>query len=499
MSSDARTDIDRAEAFLEAGDLAAARRLCDAILAADPSQIEANHLVGAALQRSGELHAALARFEIVTSADPSHGDAWFRRGAVLIALARFTDAASCLRRLLALWPDDGEGLLQYGFCLCCLGDFDAARPALEQAHARIPDDDSVLFLLAMTMTWTGDPARALIPFEALTSRSPDFAAGWNGRGLLLLLLGRYGEGWPMHEWRLKLTGNEGPARIDRHPRWRSGMEARGKTVLLHGDVGLGDIIQLARYVPMVAASGVRVVLRVPRELIGVMGSLPGVAAIIGDSVPLPHFDLQCPIMSLPFAFGTTLETIPAHGPYLWPKPDVVATWRARFTAVHGLRVGLAWAAAPRLSQISNQAFARRKSTSLATLAPLGQVQSVTFVMLQMGLAANEARPPPANMALLDMTGEIKDFEDTAAIIANLDLVISVDTSVAHMAGAMGKPVWLMNVFDTDWRWMLNRDDNPWYPTMRIFRQPVSGDWISVAADVAAALRGVVMERGRSVP
>ena len=487
----ARKDrIERAEALLAAGRIAEARQICEAVAPEDPSHTEANYLLGVAHMALGELEAAHDRFETVTLADPSHEDGWLRRGAALIAAARFSEAATCLRTLLALCPDDSAGLMHYGFCLSCLGDFEAAVPILEQAHTLTPDDDTVLFLYATALTWTAAPARAMRCLEMLTERSPDFAAGWIGKCLVHLLVGEYEIGWRLHEWRLKLPEHDATALIDATKRWHGGQDQRGKTVLLHADASFGDIIQFCRFVPAAAAKGVRVLLRVAPPLARLMRSLPDVEAIFVEDAPLPAFDLQCPIMSLPLVFGTTLETIPGRVPYLSATADLVETWSNRLAGVRGFRVGLVWAAAPRADQVTARAFGRRKSMSLAALAPLASVPDVTFVALQIGSAAREAQQPPEGMTLLDVSGQIADFADTAAIIANLDLVISVDTSVAHLAGAMGKPVWLMNLFDTDWRWMLNRDDSPWYPTLRIFRQPTSGDWDSAIRNVATALRSL---------
>ena len=478
--------IAQAEDLLMAGQIAAARGILTSILAAEPGNAEALYLSGVAHLALHELDAADRAFDATTRAEPSHEDAWLRHGVTLIALTRFDAAAQALRRFLALCPDDAEGLTQYGYCLTCLGDHAAARTALEKAHAQTPEDNGTQFLLASALIWTAGPDAAMRCFEALTARAPDFIAGWYGRSLLHLLLGQYQQGWRMHEWRLKLPVHEGPARIDTHPRWTGAPDQAGKTLLLHADAGLGDILMACRFVPR--AAGMRVILRVPRPLARLLRCLPGVAAIVTDTEQLPAFDLQCPIMSLPFALDVTPDGIRMDAPYLWAAPETSARWAKRFAHAPGLLVGIAWAAAPRPGQVSNHAFSQRKSMPLAALAALGAVPGVTFVSLQVGLASAELADPPGGMHIMDRTAEIDDFADTAGIIAHLDLVISVDTSVIHLAGGMGKPAWLMNVFDTDWRWMLNRADSPWYPSVRVFRQPTPGGWDSVVENVAGALR-----------
>jgi hypothetical protein len=219
--------------------------------------------------------------------------------------------------------------------------------------------------------------------------------------------------------------------------------------------------------------------------------LDGVSRVIADRDQLPEHDVRCPMMSLPLAFGTTLETIPANIPYLRADSSLATTWRCRLAATSGLRVGLVWAGSARFGDAELMATDQRRSLPLADLAPIASIEGCSFVSLQLGPPAGQAKSPPAAMKLHDYTDEIHDFMDTAALIQSLDLVIGVDTSVVHLAGAMGKPVWLLNRFDTCWRWLLDRDDSPWYPTMRIFRQPRPGDWASVVRSVTDALRKFV--------
>jgi hypothetical protein len=221
-------------------------------------------------------------------------------------------------------------------------------------------------------------------------------------------------------------------------------------------------------------------------LVRLLSQLPGVTQILAHGDSLPAFDLHCPLMSLPRAVGTTLETIPAVTPYLAADPAQAAEWHERLAGLDGLRIGLVWSGGFRLAP--GLATIDRRRIALATMAPLGEVSGVSFVSLQKGEAAPQAANPPCGMALHDFTADLHDFADTAALIDGLDLVISIDTAVAHLAGALGKPIWLLNRFDADWRWLLNRDDSPWYPTLRQFRQPSPGDWNSVIRRVRDALQ-----------
>jgi hypothetical protein len=259
----------------------------------------------------------------------------------------------------------------------------------------------------------------------------------------------------------------------------------GKTILLHAEQGLGDVLQFCRYAPLVAAQA-DVVLQVPGPLVRLLTSLPGRGRIVAEDEPLPEFDLHCPLLSLPFAFKTTLETIPRAIPYLAAAPAAVAAWRDRLVVLSGLRVGICWAGNPVVQSIDG-----RRSVGLARLAPLGDIAGAHFVSLQKGVAGADAVRPPNGMTIHDWTDELQDFADTAALIEALDLVITVDTAVAHLAGALGKPVWILSRFDACWRWLDGRDDSPWYPTARLFRQTAAGDWDDVVARVGGALREYV--------
>jgi ADP-heptose:LPS heptosyltransferase len=270
------------------------------------------------------------------------------------------------------------------------------------------------------------------------------------------------------------------------PRWLGERSIVGKTILLYGEQGLGDTIQFSRFVPEVAARGARVVLEVQRSLVRLLEHLPGVTEVVAQGDDLPWFDLHCPLPSLPAVLGITLETLPAK-PYLAAAPERAVAWLQRVRAFPSLRVGLVWAGTTSLGADA------RRSMELATLAPLAEVRGVTFLSLQKDRGTahilRSAAPRPH-----DFTPELSDFAETAALVEALDLVISVDTSVAHLAGAMGKPVWVLLRFDADWRWLRGREDSPWYPTARLFKQAAPGDWDSVISCVAAALCERVAQR-----
>jgi hypothetical protein len=259
----------------------------------------------------------------------------------------------------------------------------------------------------------------------------------------------------------------------------------GRTVLVVQEEGLGDTLQFMRYLPLLALRGARVAVAVPPALTRLLRRVPGVADVPAGDAPVPQHDFHCSFNGLPRAFETTLETIPRVVPYVAADPALVRHWAARMPTGDALRVGLCWAGQARPWLTGFVGLDQRRSTCLATLAPLAAVPGTRFVNLQKGPAAAEIGT--AGVDLLDVMDEVRDFADTAAIVANLDLVISVDTSVVHLAGAMGTPVFLLDRYDNCWRWLSGRDDSPWYPSLRIFRQQRSGDWAQVIARVATAL------------
>ena len=333
-------------------------------------------------------------------------------------------------------------------------------------------------------------AEALASYEKAIALRPELAEAQWSKAVCLLQMGDFTHGWAQYEWRRRL---DPPLTFRSYPQplWTGRQELRGKTLFIHHEQGHGDTIQFCRYAVLAQARGARVVMSVPDALRGLLETLgPGIEIVGGNEGP-PDLDYHCPMMSLPLAFGTTLDSIPARVPYLAADPVRVAAWRDRLAGVPGIRIGLCWAGAPRRHMQRAHAIDRRRSIALAQYAPLAAVGGVVFVSLQKGDAAAEAMTPPRGFVLHDWMHEARDFADTAALIAALDLVITVDTSVAHLAGALGKKVWILNRFDACWRWLSGRTDSPWYPTAKLWQQSTTGDWESVVADVAAALGDLV--------
>jgi hypothetical protein len=299
-----------------------------------------------------------------------------------------------------------------------------------------------------------------------------------------LTLGDYRGGFAQYEARFARSGMPAHRRLGK-PLWLGEFPLHRKTILLHAEQGLGDTIQFARYAPLLAGTGGNVVLEVPAELATLLGRLEGVAGVVERGAPLPRFDLHCPMGSLPLALATQATAIPAAIPYLAASPERIAQWRPRFAALPSPRVAIAW------SGRAGHPNDRNRSLALTQLAPLFDLEQVSFVSVQRELSDADAASLAGVARITAIGAELRDFDDTAAVLALADLVISVDTSVAHLAGAMGRPTWILLPFSPDWRWMLERDDSPWYPTARLYRQPAAGDWDSVMARVREDLMGLL--------
>uniref|UniRef100_UPI002615BD4D tetratricopeptide repeat protein n=1 Tax=Acidocella sp. TaxID=50710 RepID=UPI002615BD4D len=331
---------------------------------------------------------------------------------------------------------------------------------------------------------------AIAAYNTAIELQPDFAKAHSNLGYALLHSGDFLNGWREYEWRWHGGTKRLKSRGLTKPQWR-GEDISGRTILLYAEQGLGDTIQFCRYAALVTARGARVIMEVPPPLLQVLSGLHGVDRLVTTGDPLPDFDFHCPLLSLPLAFGTQVETIPAPIPYLFAKPEQTAYWRNRLGPKIQPRVGLVWNGGFRSNQPELWALNERRNIPVQLISRLN-VPYIDFVSLQKGepaesemLALQAELWPGGNFH--NPATELRDFEDTAGLIENLDLVISVDTSTAHLAGAMGKPVWLLNRFDTCWRWLEHRDDSPWYPTVRLFRQTEHGEWDGVIQRVAGAL------------
>ena len=467
-----------------------AARLAEAVtfyrraLALHPGYVEAHQNLGSALSDLGQSDAAIGCFRKALGLRPDYPMAHLNLGNTLWAKGHADEAVAAYDRAIALQPDFAEAHTFRAIVLGEQGRTGSAIAACRRALALRPGLPDAHNTLGNLLRATGKVAEAVSCYRRALALTPDYPDAHFNLGMALLALGEFEAGWPEYEWRWKTPQMMAAARRFRQPQWR-GELAQGRRLLIHAEQGLGDTLHFCRFVPLAAERGLRVVLEVPRPLVRLCASLPGVDAIGSAGEMLPEFDLHCPMASLPLALGTTLATIPAAVPYLAPDAAAASVWRERLPA-DGLRVGLVWAGNPSLDRPARAAMDRRRSLAPDQLTEVLAVPGVRFVSLQ-----KDGPALPSGAPVVDVMAEMADFADTAALVANLDLVIAVDTAVAHLAGALGKTVWLLDRFDPDWRWMTGRRDSPWYPTMRIYRQPAPGDWESVLAEVARDLRRLV--------
>ncbi len=492
----------RGDALLALGRATEALASYDQALALRPSLARAALNRAEALERLDRRDEALASYGRAIAAAPGLIQAHYNRGNLLLALDRPAEAIASFDAALALVPGHAAAACNRATALRALGRLDAALAGYEQALADEPRMVQAMVNRASLLAMHGHHQAALEGYAQAKDVYADNAdVHWN-EALCRLASGDFAGGWRAHEWRWQTAALRAGHRVYPQPLWLGETPLVGRTILLHAEQGFGDVLQFCRYAPLVAASAAQdatqggaqqanVILEVPATLARLIRSMPGPQRVVASTAAPPAFDLHCPLLSLPLALGTTLETIPATVPYLFADPDQARAWRIRLAALAGLRVGLVWAGNPRTADPATTAIDRRRSMPLSRLAPLGAVPGVSFVSLQKGSRAAEAKVPPPGLVLHDWTDELWDFADTAALVDGLDLVISVDTSVVHLAGALGKPVWVLNRYDACWRWLHGRTDSPWYPTARLFRQPGFGDWDSVIEEVVAALRALV--------
>ncbi|GFO70873.1 hypothetical protein GMLC_44520 [Geomonas limicola] len=445
-------------ALQDLGRLEEAQQALERAVHLHPGYLEARHTLGELLHNRGDLARAAATFEEVVARDAGFLPSWNALGITRMAQERLDDAVQCYREALKRNPEYLHALNNLGATCRALGDLAGAR-------------DCYLKVLAC---------------------DPQYAdAHWN-LALVELQLGDYPAGWLGYEWRFKKVD---PIPLKEFPRplWDGGPLA-GKTILLHAEQGFGDTIQFVRYATLVAGRGARVLVQCQSPPIAkILESVPGVSRVLVRGEALPDFDCHAPLMSLPLLSGTTLDSVPAQVPYLAPDPGLLARWGERIAESQApagkLRVGLVWAGRPTYQDDA------RRSLSLKLFAPLARLGGVSFYALQVGPGAEQAAQPPAGMELADLGSRVHDFSDSAAIVAHLDLVISADTALAHLAGALGKPVWVLLPKACDWRWLTGRTDSPWYPTARLFRQSERGDWAGVLERVAQALNELVAGPG----
>ena len=478
----------------------------DAVLAQRADSVDILINRGVSQLELGNHHDALASFDAALAMRADHPEARNNRGSALHRLKRFTEALESFDAAIRHRPEYHDAWSNRGGTLFALGRHDEALESYDTALRLKPDAVDVRTIRGNTCLELGRYAEALAEFDKALEIQPEYAEVHFSKATAMLLYGDYARAWSEYEWRwqaksIKRFATRGPAGTQ----WTGREPVYGKTLLLQAEQGLGDTLQFVRYVSPLARMGARVVLQSPSQLARLLGEMPGVALVVPAGQPAPHHDLHCPMMSLPLAFGTTLETIPfGDEAYLQALPFEVERWgqwlaerlpgpstEDATTSVDNRRprVGLVWNGGFRADRPDVWAVNERRNISLTQFAAEFDLPGIDFVSLQKGdPAESELRGREREFwklaTLLNPTAELTDFADTAGLVANLDLVISVDTSTAHLAAALGKPTWILNRYDTCWRWLLERQDSPWYGSVKLYRQGIDRDWRPVLSQAA---------------
>jgi tetratricopeptide repeat protein/glycosyl transferase family 9 (putative heptosyltransferase) len=443
----------------------------------NPNAPDAHCTLGEIYNSLGEHEKAIAEFQSAIELKPDYAEAHCKLGRSFFAADRLDESASSLRRALAIEPQYPDALLCLGNTLRGQGKLPESIDCYRRCLAIAPHNAHVHYNLATALEFDRRPLEALEAYRQAIGHKLEMAHA--KYGMLLLALGRWSEGWKELEWvdwyERQLTGKP---RFPQ-PIW-DGSPANGKSILFYeGWGGMGDTLQFVRFIPNVLERGLQVILQCSPPLVDLLAHSLKPAQVISHDAPVPNFDLCLPLESLPHRLAITPENLSASVPYLSPPPDRITKWAGRIPVDGLMNVGLVWAGSE----------SSRRTSSIDIFAPLASVAGVRFISLQKGPASKQ--PPPAGLQLLDFTTELTDFADTAAVIQQLDLIIGVDTSVPHLAAAMARPTWILIPRHGDCRWMLDRDDSLWYPTMRLFRQTDFDDWKTPGQKLAGALAAVV--------
>jgi len=453
------------------------------ILSMAPNHADSLHLLGLVAHQTGHRSEAEALIRKAIALKSNCADYHSNLGNVLQVQGRLEEAAACYRKALAFQPTHSAARNNLGGALLALGRTEEAIGCYGKVLAAAPHHAGALHNLGTALYAAGRLDDSIACYEQALAIAPDHAKTHLDLAHALLKKGDFARGWREYEWRRQIPLPKEHQRNFTQPRWQ-GEPLKGRRILIYTEQGLGDCIQLLRYLPLLRATGARIVLEVPGALARLAGQIEGIDELAIFGRPLPEFDFQCPLMSLARIFAADLNTIPATTPYL-SVPEPVRQQAAAFAwPPTGLRVGLAWAGN---GTHHNNRF---RSMPFSALAPLFAVEDAHFFSLQADQPARERLP---EAPVTDLLPQIRDMADTAALIEQLDLVIAVDTSVAHLAGALGKPVWILLPDNADWRWMVEREDSPWYPTARLFRQNRLGDWPTLITRVAASLASLVRD------
>ncbi len=463
--------------------LTAALQAYEQAIALDPALYQAFFKRGSVFQELKDYTKALQSYDRAIALRQAYPEAWLNRGVVLQELKEPHDALASYEQAVALSPGYAEAWLNRGMLQKELGQLDAAIESFDQAIRVRPDFAEAWFGRGSTLVQARQVDAALQSYDRAIAQKPELAEAHYNRALAQLLAGDYAAGWQGYEWRWKNAAKlfMGTPRTFGEPLWLGRESLAGKRILVYAEQGLGDTLQFCRYIRLLADRGAEVIFEVQAPLVGLLGRLPGVSRIMAAGAALPPFDYQCPLMSLPLCFGTTLQSIPATVPYLVNEARKISEWQARLGEKGRPRIGLVW------SGNALQGNDRNRSIPIAEVVA-ALPHEFDYVCLQKEIRAADRSALAQCPWIRTYEAQLGDFSDTAALAATTDLIISVCTSALHLAGALGLRTWAMLSFDADWRWLLTRTDTPWYPTMTLYRQARMGDWRGAFERVTTDLR-----------
>jgi len=464
----------------KAGQIREAEAIYQQVLKYEPKNADALHLLGVLAHQDRDYEKAIELISRAIAVAPNNVDFHCNLALAQEAVNQPSAALTSWRRALQLRPNEPKAIAGLASALLAAGDVHEAESLVSKLLPLNPQSPQ-LYLQAFNIKLAqGNYEQAIAAAREGVARFPQSAELHFAHGIALLTTGDFTAGWDEYEWRRRIPFPGLPIKEVPMPCW-DGRDLSDQRILLHTEQGFGDALQFIRYLPEVTRRCRRVIVAAYSEVLPVFGNLQGVEELVSANDLWPEFDVHCPLMSLPRVLKTTLQNIPTPIPYLTPDPTRKRAWELRLTEFSNQRkIGLVWAG----KKIHPND--RNRSMSLAAFAPLAAISGVEFFSLQKGPPSDQTKTCPFKVT--DWTGELNDLADTAALLANLDLLITVDTAVAHLAGAMGKPVWVLLPFVPDWRWLLDREDSPWYPTMRLFRQPRAGDWDLPMIRIVEALK-----------
>jgi tetratricopeptide (TPR) repeat protein len=479
------------KALASQGNLDEAQPNLETVASAAPGDSAGNLNVGDFHLGQGRLDEAAASYRRALSLQPDIARGINNLGVALFRQGKLEEGMSCYRTALQINPGFAEAFHSLGLALASQGKLEAAAAHHRQALELKPGFAEALNSLGVVLHRQAKLDEAMACYEQALRLQPDSALPHFNRALIWLLAGNFEQGWPEYEWRLK--GPNGPVRPSHPPRW-DGSPLAGRTILLYAEQGLGDTLHFIRYASVLHEQGARVVVEAQKPLIRLLSGNPGIDQLVAQGTILPDCDVQASLLDVPGVLRTSLATIPAKIPYIHADTELIEDWHRELSGLPGFKIGIAWQGNP------DHPLDQPRSVALKHFAPLARLEGVRLISLQKGPGAEQLAALTDPFPVTDLSARLDEkpgaFMDTAAVMKNLDLIVTSDTAIAHLAGALGVPVWVALSLVPDWRWLLHRDDSPWYPTMRLFRQTELGNWQEVFARLASAVQKLAAEAGK---